>query len=175
MAKAYIQRGATDPNKGYVGQVRDNSLQSYLHEAFKVLEMRFANFDHDGAQTLMYSELENELAMVGFLDGEKLTEMFKRVDFDGNGTLDFSEFLALLYVFSVEKGSLDTFFRHPANAELIKSAFQNMSNAMVSASRFCAFCRMPACILSVLFALSLRWSGSALNEVFAEKVRQGQS
>lgn len=87
----FLQKGVTDPNKSYVAQPKDNTLQSLLHEAFKVLEMRFANFDHDGAHTLMYNELERNLAMVGFRDGEKLGNLFKRVDFDGNGTLDFSE------------------------------------------------------------------------------------
>ena len=57
---------------------RDNSLASLLHEAFKLLEIRFQAYDHDGAETLMYKELEHQLALVGFTDQEKLEALFKR-------------------------------------------------------------------------------------------------
>jgi hypothetical protein len=80
----FLQKGVTDPSKRYVAKPKDSSLQSILHEAFKVLEHRFANFDHDQAETLMYKELERELAMGGFKDGDKLASIFKRVDFDGD-------------------------------------------------------------------------------------------
>jgi len=82
----FLQKGVTDPSKRYVAKPKDSSLQSILHEAFKVLEHRFANFDHDQAETLMYKELERELAMGGFKDGDKLASIFKRVDFDGDCT-----------------------------------------------------------------------------------------
>jgi hypothetical protein len=39
-------------------------------------------------------------AMVGFSDHEKLEALFKRVDLDGNGTLDFCEFMCLLYLWN---------------------------------------------------------------------------
>ena len=57
---------------------RDNSLASLLHEAFKLLELRFKAYDQDGADTLMYKELEHQLALVGFCDQEKLEALFKR-------------------------------------------------------------------------------------------------
>ena len=38
--------------------------------------------------------------MVGFSDHEKLEALFKRVDLDGNGTLDFCEFMCLLYLWN---------------------------------------------------------------------------
>ena len=78
-----LQKGVTDPSKSYIANPKDGSLQALLHEAFKVLEHRFANFDHDKAETLMYKELERELSMAGFRDGDKLAAIFKRVDFDG--------------------------------------------------------------------------------------------
>jgi hypothetical protein len=138
---------------------RDNTLASLLHEAFKLLELRFQTYDHDragqplpspsvwflryrssyssrapfprarkhfqppkfdkfqhygmasrhasicvglhslsptlarapisSAETLMYKELEGQLALVGFNDQEKLEALFRRVDLDSNGTLDF--------------------------------------------------------------------------------------
>ena len=37
----------------------------------------------------MYKELEGQLALVGFNDQEKLEGLFRRVDLDSNGTLDF--------------------------------------------------------------------------------------
>jgi Ca2+-binding EF-hand superfamily protein len=92
--------------------------------------MRFENFDSDGAKTLSFRELQSELSMVGFTDGEKLEEMFKRVDADGNGTLDFAEFLALMYMFTVQERSLSALFRHPTNAEVIMKAFDMMETQM---------------------------------------------
>ena len=57
---------------------RDMSLASLLHEAFKLLELRFRAYDQDGASTLMYKELEHQLSLVGFCDQEKLEALFKR-------------------------------------------------------------------------------------------------
>mmetsp|Transcript_17249 Transcript_17249/g.33852 ORF Transcript_17249/g.33852 Transcript_17249/m.33852 type:complete len:712 (+) Transcript_17249:124-2259(+) len=127
----FLQKGVTDPSKNYIAAPKDNSLGSLLHEAFKCLEMRFANFDHDNAETLMYKELERELSSMGFRHGEGLAQMFKTVDFDGNGTLDFGEFLALLYLWAVRGGGdYSVFFRHPTNAAVIKQAFDAMEQCM---------------------------------------------
>lgn len=60
------------------GVCRDNSLNALLHEAFKLLELRFQAYDQDGAQTLMYKELEHQLSLVGFCDQEKLEALFRR-------------------------------------------------------------------------------------------------
>eukprot|EP00283_Hemiselmis_rufescens_P004628 CAMPEP_0173421310 /NCGR_PEP_ID=MMETSP1357-20121228/2466_1 /TAXON_ID=77926 /ORGANISM="Hemiselmis rufescens, Strain PCC563" /LENGTH=715 /DNA_ID=CAMNT_0014384213 /DNA_START=46 /DNA_END=2193 /DNA_ORIENTATION=+ len=129
----FLQKGVTDPSKSYVAAPRDGSLGALLHEAFKVLEMRFANFDHDNAETLMYKELERELSMMGFRYGDNLAQMFKQVDFDGSGTLDFSEFLALLYLWAVRGGGdYAVFFRHPTNAQVIKQAFEVMEKCMLT-------------------------------------------
>eukprot|EP00961_Rhodomonas_salina_P220789 2985040-Rhodomonas_salina.1 len=87
-------------------------------------------YDHDGAQTLMFMELERQLSLVGFRDQEKLEALFKRVDLDRNGTLDFNEFLCLLYLW-VDKGNYSAFFRNPTNAQLISAAFTVMEKAML--------------------------------------------
>ena len=69
-------------SRAYVAAPRDDTLPAHLHEAFKLLEIRFANYDHDGAETLMFKELERELSLVGFSD-TRLEAIFKRFDFDG--------------------------------------------------------------------------------------------
>jgi len=170
--------GGNDPGKNYVAKPKDSSLESYLHEAFKLLELRFSSFDHDGAQMLMYRELEHDLSMQGFLDSDRLAGMFKRVDFDGNGTLDFSEFLALLYLFSCDQGHLTVFFRHPTNANLIKTAFDVMEKAMVkydadrsrklSISELDAFFReqMPNAVTSGVYK-------HVVDQVYPPQVRMG--
>ena len=77
--KTAVQSGS---GKAYTAAPKDNTLPSHLHEAFRLLEIRFANYDHDGAETLMFKELERELSLVGFSD-PKLEATFKRFDFDG--------------------------------------------------------------------------------------------
>ncbi len=64
------------------------------------------------------------------MDGEKLAENFKMVDLDGNRTLDFSEYLALMCLFSNQEGSFSLIFRHPTNAEFIKASFDLMQRCL---------------------------------------------
>jgi hypothetical protein len=50
----------------------------------------------------------------------------------GNGTLDFSEFLALLYLWAMNAGGdYSAFFRHADNAAVIKKAFEMMELCMI--------------------------------------------
>eukprot|EP00290_Baffinella_frigidus_P029703 CAMPEP_0180233240 /NCGR_PEP_ID=MMETSP0987-20121128/27965_1 /TAXON_ID=697907 /ORGANISM="non described non described, Strain CCMP2293" /LENGTH=702 /DNA_ID=CAMNT_0022199035 /DNA_START=35 /DNA_END=2143 /DNA_ORIENTATION=- len=130
MAHRILQRGVTDLSKQHIAAPKDNSLPSLLEEAFRLLEIRFSNFDHDGAKNLMFRALERELSMCGFPAGPELQAMFKRVDLDGNGTLDFGEFMCLLYFWGI-KGDYAFFFRHPTNAGCIKKAFVVMERCMV--------------------------------------------
>ena len=78
--KTAVKSGA---GRSYTAAPKDNTMSSHLHEAFKLLEIRFANYDHDGAEMLMFKELERELSLVGFSD-PKLEATFKRFDFDGD-------------------------------------------------------------------------------------------
>eukprot|EP00960_Hanusia_phi_P076277 768537-Hanusia_phi.AAC.15 len=125
----YLQKGGK-AGKMYVASPADSSLLSLLHESFKIMELRFANYDHDGVGTLMFRELQRELSLVGFTDMEKLEEAFRKIDFDGNGTLDFSEFICLLY-FWVNVGDYSQFFRHPDNAKIVHQAFNLMETSMI--------------------------------------------
>jgi hypothetical protein len=84
----------------------------------------------------VFNGLQRELAANGFRDTEKLAQLFQRVDFDQNGTLDFSEFLALLYLWAMNgSGDYSVFFRHPTNAEIIKKAFEMMEESMIKYDR----------------------------------------
>ena len=83
------------------------------------------------ADTLTFSELSNELSLVGFTDLEKLSDLFRRVDTDKSGTLNFSEFLSLLYLWhNVANGDYSAFFRHPTNAKIVAEAFASMEAQM---------------------------------------------
>ena len=60
----------------------------------------------------MFEELESALALAGFTDGERLAVLFRSVDFDKNGSLDFKEFLSLLYLWhNVENGDYSKLFK----------------------------------------------------------------
>ena len=47
---------------------KDDTLTSHLREAFKLLEGRFANCDHDSPEPITFSALERELPVAGFSD-----------------------------------------------------------------------------------------------------------
>ena len=44
MANRVLQRGVVDISKQYLAAPKDNTLASLLNEAFRLLEIRFANF-----------------------------------------------------------------------------------------------------------------------------------
>jgi len=48
----------------------------------------------------------------------------------GNGTLDFAEFLCLMY-FWEESGDYSAFFRNPVNADAVQNSFKIMERAMI--------------------------------------------
>ena len=47
---------------------KDDTLTSHLREAFKLLEGRLANCDHDSPEPITFSALERELPVAGFSD-----------------------------------------------------------------------------------------------------------
>ncbi len=107
----------------------------------------------------MFSELQRQLASAGFRSIEKLAQLFKRVDFDSNGSLDFSEFLALLYLWAMnENADYSAFFRHPANADIIKQAFEAMEQCMIhydkDGSRKLSIMEVAYKNLNILFELT---------------------
>jgi Ca2+-binding EF-hand superfamily protein len=96
----------------------------------QVLELRFSNLDVDGAGTLSYNELKTGLAKLGFTQFDMLTKIFQQVDRDRNGVLDFREFMALTYIFSMQKGDLTFMFKYAANAKLLRECFHLLDKAV---------------------------------------------
>lgn len=119
------------PQVPYVAKPRDETLPALLNEAFKVLEYRFAMFDSDDAGKLMFQAIQRDLSKTNFKDEAKLTQIFRQVDLDQNGTLDFSEFLCLIYLW-IQQGDLSHFFRLGVNSQVVKKAFDVMARAMLA-------------------------------------------
>lgn len=75
-------------------------LAAYCHALY---ERVFGAFDADGTGTISLDELENVLkvlAKAGFeVSWDSVSELVSRVDSDGNGTLDFSEFCHLMHAY----------------------------------------------------------------------------
>ncbi len=66
----------------------------------------------------------------GFTDVDQLRQAFKRVDFDGNGTLDFAEFMALLYLFLAKTGSVKSVFTDEKHSHMVACTISYMEKAM---------------------------------------------
>jgi Ca2+-binding EF-hand superfamily protein len=106
------------------------TVTAHMFEAFQTLEMRFTDIDRDCGGTLSFDELESVLLSSGFTDVDQLRQAFKRVDFDGNGTLDFAEFMALLYLFLAKTGSVKTVFTDEKHAHMVACTISYMEKAM---------------------------------------------
>jgi len=64
-------------------------------ETFAVIERRFNIWDRDEAGMLLFTAVEANLALSGFINRKALDMIWRQVDMDQNGTLDFG-----MYVFS---------------------------------------------------------------------------
>jgi hypothetical protein len=78
-----------------------------------------------------FKELQYGLGKLGFREPNKLAALFKRVDADRNGLLNFTEFMALTFVFSVERGDLSCLFAFKENAKLVKDCFSLIDKLLV--------------------------------------------
>jgi Ca2+-binding EF-hand superfamily protein len=92
--------------------------------------MRFHSLDGDGAGALTFKELQYGLGKLGFTEFDKLASLFKRIDADRNGVLDFNEFMVLIMVFSVDRGDLSFMFSFKENAKMVKDCFSMMDRAL---------------------------------------------
>jgi hypothetical protein len=101
MVNIIPERPVEAGNRGgpkHVAQLKDDSLRELLIEAFKIAEIRFQNFDADRAGMLMFEEVKHDIGRAGFYDQGRLLEMWRRCDIDRSNTIEFSEFLYLLYM-----------------------------------------------------------------------------
>ena len=63
-------------------QPEDSSMLQLLLEAFAVLEHRFNIWDRDEAGMLLFSAVEANLAMSGFINRKALENLWRQVDID---------------------------------------------------------------------------------------------
>eukprot|EP00282_Hemiselmis_andersenii_P023402 CAMPEP_0171996436 /NCGR_PEP_ID=MMETSP1041-20130122/125_1 /TAXON_ID=464988 /ORGANISM="Hemiselmis andersenii, Strain CCMP439" /LENGTH=725 /DNA_ID=CAMNT_0012649589 /DNA_START=304 /DNA_END=2481 /DNA_ORIENTATION=- len=109
----------------FVARPHDGTLESILSEAFACMEHQFATLDRDGAGVMMYRMVETQLALHGFYEMETLQSVWKRIDVNSKGYLDFAEFLCLLFMWS-SVGDYTNFFDRPENCKIVGEAFQAM-------------------------------------------------
>ena len=76
---------------------------------------------------IMYPNFENQLALRGFHNHDALNLVWKHVDLNQSGSLDFSEFLSLMFLWA-EVGSYENILQSEASAELVKDAFVALQN-----------------------------------------------
>lgn len=112
--------------KAYVCQPKSDTLPHLLEESFKLFEMCFSLFDEDGAGTISFSELQDGFAKMGVYGGSVLFDSFNKVDVDRNGTLDFSEFLALMHIWYKQGSAMLQFFCDPINVDVAQRGFALM-------------------------------------------------
>ena len=90
---------------------KDDTLTSHLREAFKLLEGRFANCDHDSPEPITFSALERELPVAGFSDA-LFANTFSPPP--ASSTLVFSSH------FLGQRDQYSAFFRNPINHRAVK-------------------------------------------------------
>ena len=90
---------------------KDDTLTSHLREAFKLLEGRLANCDHDSPEPITFSALERELPVAGFSDA-LFANTFSPPP--ASSTLVFSS-----HVFG-QRDQYSAFFRNPINHRAVK-------------------------------------------------------
>eukprot|EP01084_Bolivina_argentea_P158307 275778_1 len=84
--------------------VVDNpTLKSLTDEDIQDYREAFNNFDKDGSGMISKMELATVMMSLGYSPTEnQLTEMMNKVDLDGNGEIDFDEFISLMHKCDVE-------------------------------------------------------------------------
>lgn len=114
----------------FVADPKDESLQELLSEAFAVIEYRFAELDRDGAGQLTFRLLETQLALKGFDQQMTMQDAFKMLDVNNDGSMDFAEFLCMLYLWS-HNNPFDLIFANIKNCQVVSLAFNEMEDAWV--------------------------------------------
>ena len=113
---------------------KDATLLSLLLELFAVLERRFNVWDRDEAGMLLFTAVEANLALSGFINRKALENIWRQVDMDQNGTLDFGEFLSLMFLWTAV-GNYETIFTIGDNARVVSDAFADIQDLFKSYDR----------------------------------------
>eukprot|EP00163_Fabomonas_tropica_P022303 TRINITY_DN388_c0_g1_i2.p1 TRINITY_DN388_c0_g1~~TRINITY_DN388_c0_g1_i2.p1 ORF type:complete len:677 (+),score=216.59 TRINITY_DN388_c0_g1_i2:226-2256(+) len=77
--------------------MENTQLYRLLNYAFRVLENEFATLDRDDTGTVSYAQFQRSMTTRGFQRVDELQSLFRDFDTDGSGTLDFKEFLQLVF------------------------------------------------------------------------------
>ncbi|BAZ52107.1 signal transduction protein [Nostoc sp. NIES-4103] len=89
------------------------------------LKLAFSVFDEDGSGQITTNELHNVMSLFGLTDAE-LEDLIKEVDHDGDGSIDFQEFMKLVpaesEITSGYKDSPISFTNSPANKPAIDTS-----------------------------------------------------
>lgn len=85
-----------------------NRTRRISDQQAKELADVFKSFDTDGSETLTVDELEQAFNKLGMpTPKDKLTAMLKAADTDGNGKIDFNEFVSMAERIKAQKGTKD--------------------------------------------------------------------
>ena len=87
------------------------------------------------------------MAMSGFINRKALENLWRQVDMDQNGTLDFGEFLSLMFLWTAV-GNYKTIFAMGDNAVIVSDAFADIQDLFKTYDKGLLW-------VSVLLALSL--------------------
>jgi Ca2+-binding EF-hand superfamily protein len=80
---------------------------------------------------LLFTAVEANLALSGFINRKALENVWRQVDMDSNGTLDFGEFLCLMFLWTAI-GSYKTIFTLGDNARIVSDAFADIQDLFKS-------------------------------------------
>lgn len=115
----------------FVARPKDEAIDNILSEGVAACEHLFASLDKDKAGVVTFASLQYHLTRFFFPDRERLSLLFKTLDDDDDGTLDFPQFLALIYLMRSEKGSLSAFWQQKQNVDVVADGFGKLEEAWV--------------------------------------------
>mmetsp|Transcript_68136 Transcript_68136/g.182019 ORF Transcript_68136/g.182019 Transcript_68136/m.182019 type:complete len:399 (-) Transcript_68136:223-1419(-) len=115
----------------YIASPASDSLESFLHETFKLFEILFKGMD-DGTKFISQRQLQQLFYSKGQLYGSSIDRVYHQVDKDDNAILSFREFLHLMHCCWHEPSLKDMacFFSFPPNREVVKKTFSQFERSL---------------------------------------------